>query len=113
MKQQKIFKCPLTKYTIEYIVDTDKKNAYMGILLTDFKELKPLFALIRSSIDELEQQGISKITQTVSKNDWMLYLKDKTTWKLIKEDMGRYECDIECDIKSFLENFGIGIGLLQ
>ena len=113
MKQQYIFNCPLTKYYIEFIVDTDTNIAFLNTLITDYQHLKPLFSLIRSSIDNLDKKNVKKIVQTVSKEDWELYLKNKTTWKIVNDDIKNQICDVECEIGSFIENFGVGIGLLQ
>ncbi len=111
MNKQYIFTCPITKYRIEFVVDVEKQCAIMNYLLTDYKHLKPLFLLIRSSIDNLEKIGIKKIVQTIKKEEWDEYLKNKTTWKIINDDsLSIY--DIECDISTFMENFGVGIGLL-
>lgn len=110
---QQIFKCPITKYAIEFVVNQEKKNAYLNLIVSDYKHLKPLFSLLRTSIDTLAKKDITIISQTVSKGEWDLYLKNKTTWKITSHDKKSNIYDIECNINDFLENFGIGIGLLQ
>ena len=113
MTQQQIFKCQITKYVIEFAIDNEKKNAYLNLMITDYQHLKPLFSLLRTSIDSLTKNGINTISQTVSKEEWELYLENKTTWKIIRYDQYANIYDLECDIDCFLENFGIGIGLFS
>jgi hypothetical protein len=112
MKTPYIFNCNITKYKLEYIVDdTDKKVAYLNTILWDYQNLKAFLTLLRNSIDKLSQQGVNKINQCISHDDWELFLKGKTSWRVINSDENIRLYDIECDINEFLYNFGIGIGL--
>src|SRR5438132_11757665 len=113
MKQQYIYKCNVTGYYIEFIVDNDEKNALLNTIITDYCHLKPLMALIRTSVDKLKNMNIKKIKQTVNYNDWNNFLKNKTTWNIIKDDKLYEIKEIECDVEDFLTNYGIGIGILK
>ena len=112
MKTPYVFTCNVTKYKLEYIVDdSNKKIGYLNTILWDYKNAKAFFALLRNSIDKLMNIGVDKISHCVTFNDWEMFLKDKTSWKIIKIDNMTQTYDIECDISNFLINFGIGLGL--
>lgn len=108
---QQIFKCPITNYYIEYIVDDENKCALINSIVTDYQHLKPLCALLRLSIDVLKNKHISHIKQNVSKEEYENFLKNKTSWNVSKEYNDSLE--LECDVNDFLENYGVGIGLGQ
>lgn len=107
MKSQVVFKCKVTGYYIEYIIDTDLNHALMNVVVTDYKHVKAFLALMRNSINNLKRRGVKRIRQFVSIDEWTKFLKNKTSWKVLNE-MDPYE--IECDIDDFMTNYGIGIG---
>ena len=109
--QQQIYKCKVTNYNIEYIIDSEKKTALLNMIISDYKYIKALMNLLRNSIDDLQKKNISRIRQLVSKEEWDFYLKEKTTWMVIGEAENHYQ--IECPIDDFLENYGRGIGLFE
>jgi len=109
METQKIYKCQLTGYFIEFIIKDE--YAYLNTVMTDYHNLKAFFVLLRNSVDSLIKLNIKKIKQTISHEEWELYLNGKTTWKIIKTTQEVHE--IECDINDFLQNYGVGIGILQ
>jgi len=111
MKKQYIFKCPLTKYFIVYVVDIDNNYAYVNTIFTDYQNIKAFLALMRNSIEQLRNLKIDKIRQTVDNTEWQMYLKGKTSWIIISNDTFSNTSDIECSIGDFLENYGVGIGL--
>ena len=119
MKQQLIFTCPITKYYIEYVIDAETNTAFINTIISDYQHMKPLMTLLRSSIDNLEKKGVKKIRQTISQDEWDAYLKNKTSWTIINTTINKLAdtsyniYDIECDLVDFLQNYGVGIGLLQ
>ena len=113
MKHQCVFKCPITKYYIEFIIDTELCVAYIGTIGCDYVHIKPFMGLLRNSIDLIIKKNIEKIRQSVDYNEWKLYLENKTTWKIINDNKIDHIYEIECDICDFLQNYGVGIGLLQ
>lgn len=116
MKEQYVFDCPITKYAIEYIVDIDTKSAMLNTIICDYVNIKAFLALLRTSIDKLVNLNIEIIYQTVAHEEWENYLKNKTSWKIKKkdiEDVNQEIYELECSIKDFLENYGIGIGIVE
>ncbi len=112
MNQQYVFKCPITKYFIEYIVNTETGIANIGTIGSDFTCVKAFMALLRRSIDDLSQKNVTKVRQCVYRQEWAAFLENKTTWTIISDaHNGVYE--IECNIDDFLHNYGVGIGILQ
>jgi hypothetical protein len=111
MKKQYIFKCPVTKYFIEYIIDTDLECAYINTIYTDHLNMKAFLAILRKSIDQLSELNVKTIRQTVYCKEWKLYLKNKTSWRIINTDQQTNSHDIECNIQDFLHNYAIGIGI--
>ena len=111
MKKQYIYKCPITKYFIEYIVDTEINCAHISTIFTDYQNIKAFIALLRKSIDQLTQLNISKIRQVVDCTEWKMYLQDKTSWIIINTDFSSNSYDIECNLADFLYNYGVGLGL--
>lgn len=111
MEIQKIYKCHITGYFIEFILKDE--YAYLNTIMTDYINLKALIVLLRNAIESLKKLNIKKIRQTVSHEEWEMYLYGKTSWEIIpyKTTMDIHE--IECDINDFLQNYGVGIGLLQ
>lgn len=102
---QLVFKCNITNYYIEYILNDD--IAYMYTINCDFVNIKPFLQLIRTSIESLKSKNISKISQTVSLVEWYNFINNNTTFELVNEDEYLEICDIECNIDDFLENLGI------
>jgi len=113
IKYPYVFTCNITKYKIEYIIDDNNKNAILNTIICDYQNLKAFLALLRTSIDKLIEKKIMSIGQTVSFNEWNDYLKNKTTWEIINTDNIAEIYDIECKIEDFLQNYGIGIGILE
>ena len=115
MNHSHVFNCNITKYKIEYIINNDSNNnvAILNTIICDYKNLKAFFALLRTSIDKLTEKKITTIQQTVSFQEWNTYLKNKTTWKIINTDNKIQIYDIECPINDFLQNYGVGIGILE
>ena len=111
MKKQYIFKCPVTKYFIEYVVDTDTYCAYINTIYTDYINIKAFIALVRTSIDQLSKLNVKKIKQVIDCTEWELYLKGKTSWIITNTDYPTNSHDVECNLEDFLQNFGIGLGL--
>lgn len=120
MNNQYIFKCDVTLYRLEYIVNPETHTALLNTIISDFKYPKALCNLIRTSIEKLKKENIKKIRQYVCDREWGDYLENKTTWKVVRvlEEMSTISYmnlsitkEIECDIDDFLENFGVGIGL--
>ena len=115
MKQQFIFNCAVTKYRLEYIVETESKRGLLNIVLTDYKNKNPLLNLFRSSIDKLKKEGVTHIRQYVTSQDWESFLKGKTSWKIVGKETVMFieTLEIECEIDTFLENYAIGLGLFE
>lgn len=107
-----IYTCPVTKYKIEYIIDPVTCTAFLNTILCDYKNIKAFMSLLRISIDGLIANKINKIRQTVASSEWNMYLKGKTTWKIINTDKNNEIYDIECATDEFLSNYGVGIGIL-
>lgn len=112
MKQQLIFKCKITNYYIEFIVDEEKKEAIVNTIICDYKQIKAWMSLLRTSIEKLKSMKIQTIIQSVSYFDWNNYLKNKTSWKISNDDKINQVYEISCEINKFLENYGIGIGII-
>lgn len=112
MKEQKVFTCQLTGYYIEYIIDSSKQIALLNTIICDYVHINQFCALLKVSIEKLkEDYNIKEIIQTISSEEWELYLENKTTWKIIEKSYDKSIYDIVCNIDDFLSNFGIGIGL--
>lgn len=116
--EQLIFKCNITDYFIEMIIIEEKnvnneseKIGHINLIKSDYKNLKALLNLLRTTIDKLSNLNIKKIRQEVYLNDWKEYLKDKTSFYI--KDLKQEIIIIECKTEEFLENFGIGIGVLE
>ena len=110
MSDRIIYSCPITKYSIEYII-YEHKYAMMGLVVTDYEHFKAFFSLLRNSVDKLKEQGIIGIRQIVSFEDWENYLKETTTWKIINQNNEKKYYELECGIDEFLYNYGIGLEL--
>lgn len=111
MSEYKNFECPITKYSLEYVIDIQNHSALIKNINTDFVHLKAFVSLLRNSIDTLKKNDVKKIRQFVNDNDWKYLSQKNTSWNriLIMKQQDLYL--IECPIEDFLENFGIGIGL--
>jgi len=105
------FTCPLTKYSIEYVINSTTQIALINMIICDYKNIKALFSLIRTSINKLQKENIKTIVQYVATSEWKLYLKDRTTWKIINKDVTNQVYTISCLVDDFIMNYGIGIGL--
>lgn len=111
MRYPFICKCSITKYSIEFIIDTDSKSALINTIACDYIYIKAFLALLTSSISKLIYNNIETIRQSVHNEEWELYLKDKTTWNIKHSDVVNEIHEIECNIGDFIENYSIGIGL--
>ena len=114
MNKQKIYKCQVTGYKIEYIINNQNHTATCGIIMCDYENMKAFLALLRSSIEQLKSnEGVLYIIQTVSDDEWINYLSGKTSWKIIVSDIKKnYKTHtIQCSIDDYLENYGVGLGL--
>ena len=112
MKRSKVYKCPITAYMVEYYIDNDNEVAETGSFITDYQNMKSFLALLRSSVEQLKRdEGVTHIIQTVGNDEWTTYLKDKTSWQIIKIDPKYRLCTIKCSIDDYLENYGVAIGL--
>jgi len=108
-----IYTCPVTKYKIEYIIDPKSSTAFLNTILCDYKNIKAFMSLLRISIDGMNTYEIKKIRQSVAISEWNMYLKGKTTWKIINTDEHNEIYDIECALDEFLSNYGVGIGIIE
>lgn len=106
------YSCPITKYNVEYIVNDISHAALLNGIVCDYKNIKALMLLLRSSIDKLQKQNIIMITQFVAFEEWELYLENKTTWKIVNVDKTNNVYTISCPIDDFLMNYGVGIGVI-
>ena len=113
MKRSRLFTCEITKYKIEFIIDESSNFAILNTIICDYKNFKAFLALLRNSIDKLIKSNITKIRQSVSFQEWEYYLKNKTTYDIVYTDTKSQIYDIECSSSDFLQNYGIGIGLLD
>ena len=107
----KIFNCPLSNSTLEYIVDSENQQATMDIIDLNFSKPKLAMLLLKTSIEELKLMGITFILQRVSEQDFKQYLKDKTTWEIINFFYNEaQECTflLKCSIDDVLSNIYIG-----
>lgn len=111
MEQQKIYKCAITGYFIEFIVKDE--CAYINTIMTDYVNLRAFLILLRNAIDSLIKLNVKTVRQTISQEEWELYLYGKTTWKIIPYTTMMDINEIECDINDFLQNYGIGIGIID
>lgn len=112
MSTQRIFKCPITKYYVEYIL-IDNQCALINTIICDYVNYKAFFALLRHSIDKLKDENIKCIQQFVHDEEWELFLLNKTSWKIININKDDDIYLLECAIDDFLENYSIGIGLTE
>jgi len=108
MSQQKIFKCSITNYYIEYIIINDQ-CALVNTIICDYVNYKAFFALLRNSIDKLKEENIKYIQQFVSEEEWNAFLINKTSWKIINKNKDNDIVLLKCPIDDFLENFDIGV----
>ena len=113
MKYSSVYNCPITKYSIEYIIDTDSNDAMLNTILCDYMNIKAFMSLMRISVDKMVEKNIKTISQSVAVEEWDLYLKNKTTWQIKKYDENNGIYSIKCDINDFLLNYGIAIGILN
>ncbi len=112
MQVQHIFKCPITNYYIEYLVDEKNNFALMANIVSDYQHMKPLLMLLRTSIDQLKEKNILKIRQIVLLEEWNEYLEGRTTWSILeKQQFQIATVEIECEIDDFLKNYGAALGL--
>lgn len=113
MSQSVIFTCPITKYKIEFIINSTRDTALLNLVVCDYVNMNAFVSLLRSSIIQLMNKNVKTIMQTVTITEWEMLLEGKTTWEQVSVDMENSICDIRCSIDDFLHNFGIGIGLIE
>lgn len=111
MNSQVVFECPITKYSIEYIINDTKRTALFNMTISDYKNMKAFLALVRSSINQLKNKDIEYIMQCVPIDEWNKYLKDRTSWSIENSNNIQQVHMLKCPIDDFLENYGVGIGL--
>lgn len=111
MKTQKTYKCQLTGYCVEYLIHPDKTTAETGFVWSDYENIKAWLSLIRHSIDKLKEEGIQYIIQRIDQQEWINHLKGKTSWEIISTDNKYNTYVIKCSVDTYLENYGVGIGL--
>ena len=112
MGRQKVYRCQITGYRIEYIINDDEHTALCGIIICDYLNMKAFLALLRSSIDQLKEiEQVVYITQILNQDEWNNYLKGKTSWEIISSDNKLKIYTLKCSIDDYLENYGIAIGL--
>lgn len=115
----KTYNCELTGYSIKYEIEDN--YALMDCVNCDYVYPKAFASLLRTSIDDLQANGIKIIKQYVYKNDYDENLKNKTKWSMqcspIQDlgDNNSNDTDIlllSCSIDDFLENIAIGLGII-
>lgn len=99
----------LGNISIIYKIDTKNKIAYMDYINYELSYIKLFIITLRNSIDDLKLNGIQKVVQYVSIDDWNNYL-NKNNWKLINLDN---ICMIECDIENVFYNIIQGLGIYE
>lgn len=111
MNSQLVYKCEITGYLVEYIIQKDL--AYMNTIMYDYssdsKNIKLWFQLIKNSIESLKKNNIKYIVQTVSLDDYNNFLKKDFQLKNKFEAEGI--CEIQSPIENFLDNFSKGMDL--
>ena len=106
----KTFTCKITNSWVRYELDGDMAD--MRTFYFEHKHIKPFFALISESIEELKtEHKIKKIRQMVTIDDYENLLKGKTKWDVIQQDPILQACLLECDIDNFIDNFAKGHGI--
>ena len=104
------FKCDLTGNVLEFYLDRIEKIAYFNIKECDPTKPKPLFQLLRTSIDDIKSKGFLKIRQDVIMEDWKYFESKKTSWKSVFES--KYgTMMIETCIDDAIENIALGLGI--
>jgi hypothetical protein len=109
----KIYKCELTgdNNIISYTI---KDNiATMEFIKIDYNNIKIFFQLLRSSIDELSENGIKEIYQHINCEEYEYFKNKKTSWEILSSynDSNIDKYIIKCPIDDILENIGIGFGI--
>ena len=106
----KIFKCELSreKNMVSYKIGSNNK-ATIEFLAIDYKNIKLFFQLLRSSLNEIQENGIKYINQYINIDEWKYFEGKKTSWKISDNNDNEYL--IECPIEDALENIGIGFGI--
>jgi hypothetical protein len=107
MEPSYVYECKITNYLIKYIKYQDGYLVESIYVHDDYKNIKALMSLIRNSIDDLTNKNVRYIYQYIYENEWMQFLKNKTTWEIIEKSE---ICLIKCDISDFIKNYAIGIG---
>lgn len=107
----KLYKCDITGYSIEYIIDTNNiDDVLIGNIECDYKHPRAFFSLLRNSVERLkDEEKINIVKQHVTLDDWNNILKGKTTWKF--EFNMNNACQIKCSIDDLLKNMAISLGL--
>jgi len=96
------YECRTTNNSIKYLINYKTMEASMADIVIKDKYIKAHYVLLRESIDDLTRRGIKYIYQNVTKEDWDNYLKDNTTWKIVK--IYPNILTVKCGIDKCLEN---------
>lgn len=110
VREQLFVKCDMTNYVLEFIL-IDNQTAILNTVYSDFSNILAFVNLLRLSYDKLVERKIKYVRQLVTRHDWDSFLKNKTSWKIVKENMIEQTYEIECDIENYLYNLGVGLGL--
>ena len=102
-------KCPLSDNEFDLVIGDN--IAQLTNVQMDFSNIKLFHILLRDSIESLKSDKIELFCKEISKDDWNNYLKDKTTWKIIKEVEDTVY--VQCPIDQVLTNFAKGLGIAQ
>lgn len=107
-----INECKISGFKIKSEIKEKEKRAEIEFInyIEKIREnnYKGFFLLLRNTIDKLKEKGIKKIEQKIIKEDWE-YIKERTSWKIKKEEGEIYI--IESEIEEVLENIGRGMGI--
>jgi hypothetical protein len=66
--------------------------------------------LLDEVINDFKYKGILYVTQNITKDDWELFLKDKTSWKIYGDTNDIVQ--IICELNELKKNLCIGFDLL-
>ena len=108
MERIRKFKCIITDYVVIFKINKENNEALLDEIISDYKNIKALFILLRGAIDTLSEENIKKIKQYTTTEDWKNHLQNKTSWEIIEQN--DYIL-ISCDINEFLQNYAKGLGV--
>ena len=111
MRKSKVYRCKISGYRIEYIINYNDHIAETVFIMCDYQNMKAFLSLLRLSIDKLKEEQVTHIIQNITQDEWETYLKGKTSWNIIETDNKYNIHTIKCSIDDYLENYGVGIGL--